>query len=172
MHPSAHEFVARVVASRRGALGDVVEVGARNINGSVRELFGEASSYLATDIAPGNGVERIVDATDADAMPAESCDTIVCCEVLEHAPLAPIVASVARWLRPGGILIATMATVGRAPHSAQDGGALRDGEYYENVTADAMFDALDAAGLLALEVTTNASAGDLYVLARKPLPRE
>lgn len=169
MHVEAYEYVRRVIAARPVvAQGDVVEIGSRNINGSIRELFKAASAYLGTDLAAGKGVDLVVDATDADALPAESFDTVVCCEVLEHAPVAPIVASAARWLRPGGFLIATMATTGRAPHSAVDGGALRPGEHYENVTEQAMLDALAAAGLEPVNVETNGRTADLYVLAQKP----
>ena len=169
MHNAAFRFVERVLADRLGVFTDVVEIGSRNINGSVRQLFSTSDRYLATDITGGNGVDRIVDASDASALPAESCDTVVCCEVLEHTPVAPIIKSAATWLRPGGFLIATMAGEGRAPHSAVDGGKLRANEHYQNVTAEEMITSLDAAGLLPIIVETNAAACDLYVLAWKPV---
>ena len=171
MHNAAFRFVERVIADRLGVFRDVVEIGARDINGSVRPLFAGCDRYLATDITSGNGVDQIVDASDASALPASSCDTVVCCEVLEHTPVAPIIRSAAAWLRPGGFLIATMATTGRAPHSAVDGGTLRGGEHYQNVTAEEMITALDAAGLLPIIVETNEENADLYVLAWKPTPR-
>ena len=171
MHHAAFCFVERVLADRLGVFSDVVEIGSRNINGSVRQLFAASASYLATDITGGNGVDQIVDASDASALPAGSCDTVVCCEVLEHTPVAPIISSAATWLRPGGFLIATMAGEGRAPHSAVDGGTLRAGEHYQNVTSEEMITALDAAGLLPIILETNAATADLYVLAWKPTDR-
>lgn len=168
MHTAAFRFVERVVADRLGVFSEVVEIGSRNINGSVRQLFAASASYLATDITGGIGVDQIVDASDASALPAGSCDTVVCCEVLEHTPVAPIIRSAATWLRPGGFLIATMATTGRVLHSAIDGGTLRAGEHYHNVTAEEMITALDAAGLLPIIVETNEATADLYVFAWKP----
>lgn len=173
MHVEAYEYTRRAIAAYPAvAQGAIVEIGARNINGSVRELFAGAAEYLATDLQSGRGVDMVVDATDAHALGASVCDTVVCCEVLEHAPVAPIIASAARWLRPGGYFLATCATTGRAPHSAVDGGALRPGEHYENVTAEAMIAALDAAGLTAITVETNTRTADLYVLAQKPAADE
>ena len=116
MHNAAFRFVERVLADRLGVFTDVVEIGSRNINGSVRQLFATSDRYLAIDISGGNGVDRIVNASDASALPAESCDTVVCCEVMEHTPVAPIIKSAATWLRPSGFLIATMAG---ASHTSQ-----------------------------------------------------
>ena len=170
MHGAAFKFVEKALANPplKGCCTNVIEIGSRNINGSVRQLFTDAESYLATDICGGQGVDKIVDATDPTALPAGSCNTVVCCEVLEHAPVTTIVLSAANWLCPGGFFIATMATTGRSPHSAVDGGSPRADEHYENVTADAMLSALEAAGLELLVIDINQSAADLYVLAMKP----
>lgn len=168
MHPAAYHFVRSVVEDVDPAcLQNVLEIGARNINGTVRGLFPCGGRYLATDIEGGAGVDLVVDARDASLLPAASFDTVVCCEVLEHTPIEPILSSAFAWLKPGGILIATMAGEGRAPHSAVDGGELREGEYYQNVSAKNALEALARVGFLAVTVEHNDAAKDLYIVAAK-----
>lgn len=130
MHPAAYDYVAKQVVEL-GPFLAVVEFGGRNVNGSVRDLFGEAR-YLTIDMEPGPGVDVVADAAD---VPLEGFDCVVCCEVLEHAPKASsLVAAARRSLRPGGFFIMTCAGDGRVPHSALDGGPLRAGEHYANVS--------------------------------------
>ena len=58
-------------------------------------------------------------------------------EVAEHTPDWRIHMRHARdCLALGGMLIFTAAGPNRAPHSAVDGGPIRDGEHYENVDPD------------------------------------
>jgi len=167
MHVQAYQFVASAITAYPEIVrGDVVEIGGRNINGSVRPLFLQARSYLSTDLAPGRGVELVVDAREPSSFAVNSVETIVCCEVLEHTPPEPILRNVASWLKPGGYLIATMATEGRAAHSGLDGGALRKDEYYENVTAAQIRRFLEP-HLKPLLLIVNDRMHDLYLLAQK-----
>lgn len=122
----------------------VLEFGARNVNGSLRSLF-SADHYHGVDIAPGEGVAEVADAADWRLRPGEEgFDLVVCTEVLEHAPRwRKIVGScygVAK--KEGGEVLITCATDPREPHSAVDGGAVREGEYYGNVPVDAFLDAI------------------------------
>ena len=161
MHPGAYNYVARTV-STHGPFGRVLEIGGRNINGSIRPLFG--ANYTALDIAPGPGVDIVADAAnwDADA----SYDAVVCCEVLEHTPAAAaIVRTMGKATVPGGALIVTAACPPRAPHSAVDGGALRPGEFYRNLDPDDLRDWLAAIGSTVIEV--DPIAGDVYGFCRK-----
>lgn len=82
MHAQALTYVQEAVASLPKPPRCVVEIGGRDINGSVRPLFGDAA-YTATDIAPGRGVDVVADG--ATYTPDEAPDCVVCCEVLEHA---------------------------------------------------------------------------------------
>lgn len=131
MHPSAYQwYVDR--AAQLPHLRSIVEIGGRNINGSVRQLF-SADSYLSLDLHDGPGVDVVADA--CEWAPLTTPDLVICSQVLEHAPqAAEMVARAHSWLAPGGVLL--IATVGGAwpPHSAIDGGPVRPGEFYRGVS--------------------------------------
>jgi hypothetical protein len=133
MHAGAYHFVeymARCLPTRR----TVVELGGRDVNGSVRPLF-RGCEYVTVDTAPGPGVHFVGDAATWAPEPSRRFDTVVCTEVLEHTPVAErICVNAHALLESGGVFIVTAASIGRAPHSAVDGGALRDGEFYRNVS--------------------------------------
>lgn len=129
MHPEVFDYVAKVVAEL-GPFARTVEFGSLDINGTVRSLF--TSEYLGIDLQPGSCVDLVADAIEWT--PLDPFDCVVCCEVFEHLAAWPaLVASAARALRPGGILIVTCAGPGRGPHSAVDGNALRPDEHYANI---------------------------------------
>jgi SAM-dependent methyltransferase len=132
MHAAAFAYVQAESAWLQTA-ERVLEIGSRNINGTIRPLFPHATHYIGIDIAPGPDVDLV--ANGATYVPEADCDVVVCCEVLEHTPEAEaiVVNAVLRCLKPGGMCIITCAGPMRKPHSAVDGGAVRDGEYYRNV---------------------------------------
>jgi SAM-dependent methyltransferase len=167
MHADAYAYVARSLGRHPVARGaSVVEIGARNINGTVRSLFAPYAGvrYLGTDIAAGPGVD-VVEAGECLRLEAP-VDLVVCCEVLEHTAAAPaIVHNAARLLKPGGRVLLTMAGPGRAPHSAVDGGPVRPLEFYRNVSTHEIREWLEAAGFEAIEVEYNRAAGDTYATA-------
>jgi hypothetical protein len=161
MHAAAFEFVKWAV-DHFAARGPVIEIGSRNINGSVRSLFAHcAPPYIGLDIAPGPGVDQVADA--ATFAPAVKVQTVVCCEVLEHTPAVPqILHQIAhRMVAANGLIIITCATDGRAPHSARDGGPLQPGEFYRNCSPAAFESWAKAAGLDGAVLATT-PAGDLY----------
>lgn len=143
MHAEAREFVARAIEGK--AFPSVVEVGSRYINGGVRDLFGAPGKadpdrrghgrgveYLGVDVVDGPGVDLVADA--AVLRVPRKAHAVVCCEVLEHTPDAQaIVENMLAMVRKGGLVVVTAACDPRAPHSAVDGGPLRDGEFYANV---------------------------------------
>ena len=142
MHIEAYAYAVRHLAGKR--LGDVVEVGSRDINGSVRSLI-DCKTYTGIDLAAGPNVDVVGDAFDM----AHPCDLVVCMEVLEHEARAEeLVAHMASWLRPGGAMLLTAAGPGRADHSAPDGGPLRPGEHYANIEPLDLSAWLTAAGLV------------------------
>lgn len=129
MHAEVEDFVRRAV-DELGPFTRTVEFGSLDINGSIRHLF--TGDYIGVDREPGPLVDVVADACQWE--PDESVDCVVCCEVLEHLAEWPdLLASAARALRPGGVVILTMAGPGRGPHSAVDGNAVRDGEHYANI---------------------------------------
>jgi hypothetical protein len=146
----------------------VFEIGAKAINGTARQAPapGQVRAWWGCDLVSGAGVDFV--GGGDDAVPPWSADVVVCCEVLEHTPLGQeILANAARQLRPGGALLVTMATEPRAPHSAVDGGPLRQGEYYANVHAATLAGWLRAAGFTEAVLVTDAARGDLWASARR-----
>jgi SAM-dependent methyltransferase len=110
--------------------GRVLEVGSRNLNGSVREVVA-AGEYHGIDLRAGPGVDEVADAATYTA--PEPFDLVVCCEVLEHVPEWDlIVRAVARNLRPGGRAVITCAGPGRPEHSGIEATDLKPGEFYAN----------------------------------------
>lgn len=163
MHPAAYNFVRG--ERDRMPPGLIVEIGALNINGSIRELFANCE-YVGVDVVPGPGVDVVADG--AEYVPPVAPGVVLCCEVLEHTPRAKdICANAYRMLQPGGIAIFTMAGEGRAPHSAVDGGTLRPNEFYRNVTAEAIAEWFKP--FERVTVTINPIAKDVYVMGRKPV---
>ena len=159
MHIEAYAYAARMLAGRR--FGDVVEVGSRDINGSVRPLV-DCGTYTGIDLAAGAGVDVVGDAFDM----AHPCDLVICCEVLEHEPRpAELVAHMASWLRPGGAMLLTMAGPGRGAHSAHDGGLLQPGEHYGNIDPADLSAWLAGAGL---EADVEQDGFDVRAWASRP----
>lgn len=170
MHEGAYKFVESAV---RGlpARRSVIELGSRTVagdwpySGPVRPLFAEAQIYIGVDTAPGPNVDIVANAASWSFAGRSTVDTVVCCETLEHTDEAgAICANAHRLLLAGGFFIVTTAGIGRAPHSAVDGGPIRDGEFYRNVDAVTLRDWL--APFAAAVIDTD-SPGDIYALARK-----
>jgi hypothetical protein len=163
MHAAAFQFCVRIMDAVPMPEGLVVELGARNVNGSVRTLFPNRR-YIGVDVAPGFGVDVVADG--ATVTLNESAAVVVTTEVLEHTPEAPAICLNAwRLLQPGGVLIVTCAGIGRAPHSGIDGWELRDGEYYENVSREMLSDWLMP--FVDVSIEENTATKDLYAVARK-----
>lgn len=114
------------------AKATVIDLGGRDINGSPRALFPKRTKYTVIDLHDGPGVDVVGDCREWD--PDEKVDLVICAEVLEHTDDGPgILEAAARWLKQGGVLLATAAAEPRTPHSHFDGGPVRPGEYYGNV---------------------------------------
>ena len=147
----------------------MVELGSRDFNGTVRDLFPSAPTYLGVDLAPGAGVDVVADAADWRPPPGQPApELVVCCEVLEHTRAASaIVRNAHTLLAPGGRFVVTAASTGRPPHSALDGGPLRAGEYYRNVNRRDLAGWLVGAGFAVEALEFHPDRGDVYALARK-----
>ncbi len=131
MHAGAYQYVAAQSSLIATPDMSIVEIGARNLNGSVRSLF-PTQRYVGIDVVPGPGVDIVADG--AAWRPSAYVDCVVCCEVLEHTrKVKAIINNAAAMLRPGGRLIVTCAARHRAPCSPIDGGAPRPGEFYQNI---------------------------------------
>lgn len=139
MHEHALRWVTRYAHLGRNT--HVLDVGGRNVNdgGAIRALFPTALTYTAVDLHDGPGVDAVSDFLHYQ--PEQPPGLVLHLEVAEHTPdWREHLAYAAQLLEqgPDGRLILTAAAPGRAPHSAIDGGALRDGEHYENIDPDVL----------------------------------
>lgn len=165
MHVQAHDFVARHARTVRPA--SVLEIGSYDVNGSVRPLFPSAIAYHGIDVVDGPGVDEVADAADWRA--ARTFDVVVTTEVLEHAPRwRDILRNAWDALAPGGMLLVTCATDPRPPHSAVDGWALRDGEWYENVSPAPLRELVHGWSAASWELEVALDRGDLYARVTRP----
>lgn len=113
--------------------GLIVDVGARDVNGSLRASVPADCRYIGIDLRQGPNVD--VRATGA-ALPVHWPSVIVACSVFEHTPDGEAICREAgRALAPGGRFIVTTVDARWPPHSAIDGRELQPGEYYVPVTA-------------------------------------
>lgn len=130
----------------------VLDLGGRDVNGSPRSLFPDATDYRVLDILPGEGVDIVADA--ATWTPDRQYDVVVCCETFEHARLwREICATAYEACRPGGRFIVTCAGPGRPLHSGVDGyGRLHPGEWYDNVDPGDLEKVLQGCGWREIEM--------------------
>lgn len=95
--------------------GRVLEVGAYDVNGSLKQLFPQA---IGVDIRPGRGVDVVCNAKDlVKEFGAESFDTVISAETFEHIEDWRG-ATRGMWdvLKPGGWLVVSMASLKKGYH--------------------------------------------------------
>lgn len=162
MHQSVREYIAAAVAEH-GPFRSVCEVGCRDINGSIRDLF-DGARYVGVDILDGDGVDVVADfatwSTD------DRFDCVVTSSVLEHTASAKeIIIKACRLLTRPGVLIVTCAGPGWRPHSAIDENPIRPDEYYENVDAPTLATWIASAGFDTWKVERLESFADTCAVA-------
>lgn len=163
MHPQAFAYIApRLVAL---APKRVLEIGSADINASVQGLSLRAllpdAAWHGIDANDGPGVDEVASA--AAYRTRRTFDCVVSTETAEHMENPrDLIECAGRYLVPGGTLLLTAASIGRAEHSA-DGGPLHPGEHYGAISPDALKAMLD--GWADVEVEHNAPAGDVYARA-------
>jgi SAM-dependent methyltransferase len=165
MHTAAYEYVSQFSIYFPST---VIEIGSRDLNGSVRPLF-PAASWTGIDLYPGPSVDIVTNALDYT--PESLVDMVICCEVFEHTPnWGEILTHAATWLKPGGRIIITCAGPGRGPHSAIDGGELHPDEHYANISQDQMAEEMHYAGFIQIDVSGNEHWRDTYAIAIREAP--
>jgi SAM-dependent methyltransferase len=119
MHESVMEYVAGAI--ERYGLKDLrtLELGASNVNGSVRPLF--SGGYIGIDHDPSSvGIDQYMSSHSLKFDEA-SFDTVVTVSMLEHDPAFWLTLSeVSRVLKPGGHLILTTVSTGFGYHNPPD----------------------------------------------------
>jgi SAM-dependent methyltransferase len=120
VHDSVLTWVGRVVRDHQLAELDTLELGAYNVNGTVRDLF--TGNYFGVDMVDGPGVDRVMSAHDVGRkLKAGAYQVVVSTEMLEHDP-APwlTMAACKKVLAPGGHLIVTARGNGFKLHNEPD----------------------------------------------------
>lgn len=170
MHPEARDGLARHLAAS-GLAPDapwrVLDLGGRDINGSIRDLL-PAAKWTGCDITPGPGVDLVHDATQPWPEDFEQFDLVVCTEVLEHVEAWPaLLRTAAQALEPSGpeALFVTCASTGRRPHGASGELDPPPGEWYANVAPHEVGPVLSAC-FRDVVVEYRALPGDVYARAQ------
>lgn len=134
-HPEQTDFVRGVsyLFPAHFHKARVLEVGSRNVNGSVREFF-SGCDYTGVDCVPGPDVDVVCPAHEFRPPAGPLFDTVISCEAFEHDPhLEKTIPHVLSLLRPGGLFVATWAAPGREEHgtSRTEGDYSPDPEFYD-----------------------------------------
>lgn len=175
-HPQQQAFV-REVAQLLRPRGPLLEIGSRDVNGSLRDLIDvPPSEWTGIDLDAGPGVDVV--ASGHDFGEDEAYATVVSSECLEHDPGWDLtIRNAVRVLRPGGLLLLTCATTGRHEHgTARTSPDLSPGtsavgwDHYRNLTPAEVLAVLGEDVVIDL-CATNRASFDLYVVAHKrPAP--
>jgi SAM-dependent methyltransferase len=114
MTPQIEHWVETIARPFIAHPGRVLEIGARDVNGTIRQFFADATEYIGTDMQADRGVDRVLDnGLLLLTYGLDSFDTIIACEVLEHdIDALTTVRQMWAMLRPGGHLIITTPTFG------------------------------------------------------------
>ena len=119
-HATCLEFVAKHLASNEVQDKLVIEVGARDVNGSVRSMIQQhrPRGYLGVDIMKGPGVDEVCDATElVKKYGPDTFDLVVSTEMLEHVEdWREAVHNLKQIARPGGTLLITTRSFGFGYH--------------------------------------------------------
>lgn len=86
------------------SLNSIVDIGAQNVNGSLKDVAPEGVSYLGVDFVAGNGVDVILDDPYVLPFASDSVDVVVCSSVFEHSEMFWLLfLEIIRILRPNGL---------------------------------------------------------------------
>jgi cephalosporin hydroxylase len=106
MHPSALRTGAAFFQTYwMPGFADILDVGSQDVNGTLRGVMPEGAHYLGVDLAPGPGVDEVLE--DPHRLPFESArfDVVVSTSCLEHDPCFWLTFSeMLRVTRPGGFI--------------------------------------------------------------------
>lgn len=161
MHLAAYNFISRFKTYDRKM---ILDIGSRDINGNCRGLFPH-SVFIGIDKEPGPNVDIVVAAEDFYPV-TPGYDIVLTTETLEHAEnWHTIITCAHRCLKRSGIVLITAAGPNRSPHSAVDGGPLRENEYYGNIDPVGLKEVMIANGFGYVAVDTSADSSDVYASA-------
>ena len=138
MHTEIMDFLKR--ARNEAGLSSlaglrVVELGSFVINGTPRDEFTGAASYIGVDWRAGKGVDVV---SLAHAAPIDRADVVLCCQMLEHDPFwRRTVEKACEMLTDGGWFFCTWAGPGYCHHEQETAPPWEGtGAYYGNLTVE------------------------------------
>ena len=105
MHDTAIEIGKKFfeIHGRAGQL--IVEIGSKNVNGTLRNCSPDGATYLGIDVEAGPGVDIFVSFGKPIPVRSDFADIVVSSSVFEHDPCFwETFVELARLLKPGGIL--------------------------------------------------------------------
>jgi len=118
----------------------IIEIGSFDVNGTVRQKFGEAKSFLGVDLVEGPGVDLVCRGHEVkeDIGPF---DISIATEVFEHDFYWKLtLRKLTRLTRPGGLVVVTCGSKGRPEHGTRRTNALLSpgtqaigDDYYRNL---------------------------------------
>lgn len=110
-HKSCLDFGKRSIKGEAVAGKKILEVGSRNVNGTLRSFYEKhnPASYLGVDMVAGEGVDEVCDVQDlVTRFGPESFDYVVSTEMLEHVVDWKVaIHNLKGVLKPGGWLLLT-----------------------------------------------------------------
>lgn len=104
MHDTARTLGRRFFETYCGAGGTVVDLGALDVNGSLRDVAPPGLRYIGVDMAAGPGVDVVVENPDILPFETGSVDYVVSSSCFEHAEhFWLLFGEVQRVLKPAGL---------------------------------------------------------------------
>lgn len=153
-HPEQHKFFAqlRTLYPQFFQNTKVGELGALNINGSVRSFFADCE-YVGFDVGAGPGVDEVEEA-QLVGRPSGYFDTMVSAECFEHNPFwVESFSNMLRMTRPGGLVAFSCASTGRPEHGTTRTTPVmspltvaKGWNYYRNLDAEDFLNAFNMQG--------------------------
>lgn len=103
MTPEVYAYVKKLVDEGKLDSGRILDIGARDVNGCVRDLF-PGREYYGLDKEPGRNVDFIMNVRKLQG----HWDHILCLEMLEHDPEPHVVLwKIRKHIKPGGRMVVT-----------------------------------------------------------------
>ena len=119
MHTQQKNFCSKIASQHNQHFVDknVVDFGSADVNGNNRYLFTNCT-YTGIDVGPFRNVDVVSKAHEYQ--PPAPVDTVISSEMLEHDKhWRESVRHMVDILKPGGMLMFTCATTGRAEHGTR-----------------------------------------------------
>lgn len=115
MHDTAYEIGKKFFEVYWSpAFNRILDVGSRDVNGSLRDFCPAGAIYVGIDLEPGPGVDIVPEDHNVFPFDSESFDLIVSTSAFEHDQMFWLTfAEMARVLKPGGFIYVNAPSNGR-----------------------------------------------------------